>query len=160
MSIKSINDVSNILVFFIIIIITKIECWPVFKKDLGPFFDITLKENNTLFYFNPVTATILVPPPGTEPLKAQQLPRETVGAILSVSAATGAVKAAVLGYGPVVQHLISAAKWVRKIEFSLTLYALTGRIRPVLPKFPFKKKKGSSKKFPKTTEKRIHVVKG
>ena len=34
MSIKSsINDVSNILVFFIIIIITKIECWPVFKQD-------------------------------------------------------------------------------------------------------------------------------
>ena len=35
MSIKSsINNVSNILVFFIIIIIiTKIECWPVFKQD-------------------------------------------------------------------------------------------------------------------------------
>ena len=30
---SSINDVSNILVFFIIIIITKIECWPVFKQD-------------------------------------------------------------------------------------------------------------------------------
>ena len=34
MSIKSsIDDVSNILVFYIIIIITKIECGPVFKQD-------------------------------------------------------------------------------------------------------------------------------
>ena len=31
---SSINDVSNVLVFFIIIIIiTKIECWPVFKQE-------------------------------------------------------------------------------------------------------------------------------
>ena len=30
----------------------------------------------------------------------------------------------------------------------LTLYALTGRIRPALPKFQFYNKKGSSKKFP------------
>ena len=30
----------------------------------------------------------------------------------------------------------------------LTLYAITGRIRHVLPKFQFQNKKGSSKKFP------------
>ena len=30
---------------------------------------------------------------------------------------------------------------------TLTLYALTGRIRPALPKFQFYNKKGSSKKF-------------
>ena len=31
---------------------------------------------------------------------------------------------------------------------TLTLYALTERIRPVLPKFQFQNKKGSLKKFP------------
>ena len=38
------------------------------------------------------------------------LPREVTGDLLAISAATGAVKAAELGYRPVVQHLITVTR--------------------------------------------------